>query len=1229
MPFVHWRATLSKYPNTTLSAASQWTCASRGAALTPIMGGFFPWSGLILGLSLLACRGDKETSTIDTGTVGATTTTAASTDLDGDGYTSSADCDDSEATVNPGATEICDGIDNNCDGSVDEGVTGTFYADTDTDGYGAADDTVEACSAPSGYATNSGDCDDSDADSYPSAAERCDGVDNDCDGDVDEDKLTTWYADADADGYGDAETITDDCDPDAGWVAEAGDCDDENAAAHPDATETCDGVDNDCDEQIDEELLSVWYADADSDGYGDLDTSQEACEATEGWTGDPSDCDDTDPSVNPGAAEICNEIDDDCDGTIDGSDAADAETWYIDSDGDGYGSPSAQTDACEAPSGFAETNTDCDDTDDTINPDAVEVCDELDNDCDGDTDGGAADASTWYADADGDEYGDSAETLEACETPSGYVSDDTDCDDTAAGSNPGATEICDEADNDCDGSVDEEVTSTFYADADSDGYGAASDSIEACTAPSGYTGDDTDCNDAGASENPGAAEVCDELDNDCDGDTDEEVLSTFYADSDGDGFGDPDSAAEACAAPSDMVSDASDCDDTDEDANPSAAETCDEADNDCDGDIDEGVTSTFYTDADSDGFGDGDSSVEACTAASGTVSDDTDCDDADDAINPNAVEVCDEVDNDCDGDIDEEGSTTWYIDYDGDGFGSGSYTVESCEQPTGYVADATDCDDADGAAWPGADEYCDGVDTDCDGTTDEGDALDADTWYADSDGDGFGDPDTALTACSQPTGYVSDDTDCEDTEITAYPDSTETETPGDGIDTDCDGIDACTDLNCDGIPDLIIGQYYSGSSYTAGTHLYYGDGAGFSDSDRADLTTYGVWGEPAAADLDGDGYLDVVVPMYYTDSGYSATSSVFWGSASGHSDSDRTDLTTYGALGLVISDLNQDGWLDLVFADHYYSSYSVDSYVYWGSSGGFTSATALPTLGALAVEVEDVDQDGWDDIVFCNYHDGSSHQTSSYIYHGSSGRFSTSSRTDLPTQGCRGIVIEDLNSDGYTDLAFANQLDGSNYYTNSYVYWGTSAGWSTAYRDSLPTYGTLSVSAGDADGDGYTDLVFGGYHSGSWSSTAYTMVYYNSSLGFSSSVYDALTTTGARRLVMRDLDDDGYPELVVPIYYDGSSYYTDSYVYAGSASGYSDSDRTALSTLGPLRVAVDDFDRDGSIDLLFGGYYLGSWSTLPDSYLYWGNASGYSSSDMDTLDTDGMVAAPVLVGRED
>ena len=131
---------------------------------------------LILLIATLVACGDKSTGSDDTGPTG---TVAPPTDADGDGYTVDYDCDDNNGSVNPSVVETCDGIDNNCNGDIDEGVSEVYYPDADGDGYGNPDVPESACGLPDGYTENATDCNDSSADSYPGADERCDGEDND------------------------------------------------------------------------------------------------------------------------------------------------------------------------------------------------------------------------------------------------------------------------------------------------------------------------------------------------------------------------------------------------------------------------------------------------------------------------------------------------------------------------------------------------------------------------------------------------------------------------------------------------------------------------------------------------------------------------------------------------------------------------------------------------------------------------------------------------------------------------------------------------------------------------------------------------------------------------------------------------------------------------------------------------------------------------------------------
>lgn len=395
----------------------------------------------------------------------------------------------------------------------------------------------------------------------------------------------------------DLQLLGSDCDGDSELSLAAGgsDCNDEDASVYTGAADSCDGVDSDCDGTVEQ----------DGDGDGSL-----SCE----------DCDDADSSVYPGAAEACDGFDNDCDGSPDSSE--------VDSDGDGQM-------AC----------AECNDSDVTVYVGASELCDGQDNDCDG---------NLWSdeADADGDDYVVCAEDAggwDGASTPTGFG----DCDDGNASRNPGASEVVyDGLDNDCDSSTPDD-------DLDGDGYLS-----------------DTDCNDADPDINPGEAEICNGADENCDGSVDE-----GYPDADGNGIIDCQETDDDGDGYAEFEGD---CNDGDENINPGEAETCNFIDDNCDGQIDEGL------DTDADGYTD-------CAG---------DCVEGDAGTYPGAPEVCDEQDNNCNGQTDEG------FDVDGDGYAS---CAGDCDDEVASVYPGAEevCGDT-------VDQDCDGEDLECPDTGDTG-----------------------------------------------------------------------------------------------------------------------------------------------------------------------------------------------------------------------------------------------------------------------------------------------------------------------------------------------------------------------------------------------------------------------------------------------------------------------------------------------------------------------------
>jgi len=765
------------------------------------------------------------------------------------------DCDDADPAVRPGALEICDGVDNDCNNLVDDddpaadlSTATDWYPDADQDGYGSGSP-IFACSPPSGSVAVDGDCDDTDPSSSPAGSELCDGADNDCNGTVDDadpSVATLWWADGDGDSWG-AGTAIAQCDPPSNTsVQRDGDCDDALPDSFPGATEFCDGVDNDCNGLVDDNPANggLFFVDNDADGYGAPNASVLACSAASGVVTNGDDCNDADPDSHPGAVEICDDglrqdcttadlqdcdgdgfvdandggtdcddentavlpgaveicdgLDNDCNGLLDdadpGVDLSSSTDWYPDADLDGFGDANTPTPSCSQPAGHVLDATDCDDGQAAINPAADEVCDSIDNDCDGFADDldpeGPTDPSLWSPDADLDGFGSFATVVSACippTVPAVWVLDATDCNDVSPLANPGEPEVCDGVDNDCDGAIDDldsDVTDQqlWYADADGDGYVRLASFVLACQPSADFRADPglpEDCNDSNAAVSPGGVEVCDGLDNDCDGltDTDDpDIDSAWYIDADADGFGEDASVVQSCTPVAGAVQTGGDCDDADPAINP---------------------TTVWYLDDDRDGYGVAGSTTQECeppfTSTWSLVA--GDCDDTNDRVNPGAAEVCIPLntDDDCDGDIDNAdsslaGGLTHYADTDGDGFGFDNDDPRNfCAVgvPAGWepAINGLDCDDGNSAIYPGADEiWYDGIDSNCDGGDDY-----------DQDGDGF---------CSRDDGGSCpiEKDDCNDLQPLINPDADDIWY--DGIDSDCDGANDY-DQDGDGVSVLL------------------------------------------------------------------------------------------------------------------------------------------------------------------------------------------------------------------------------------------------------------------------------------------------------------------------------------------------------------------------------------------------------------------------------------------
>lgn len=366
--------------------------------------------------------------------------TACCIDLDGDKYNATAggvcgataDCDDTNSSVHPGATEVCNGIDDNCingidegcectppgskqacgppeagiglcangnqtcengnwsdcvgatypipeicnseddncNNQTDEGVLITSYRDFDVDNYGNLTDLTEACTVPDGYVDNSLDCNDFSSSANPGLTEICDRIDNNCNGIIDENCtcVPNDVQECGVSSVGECKLGSQTCLEDATW----GECE---GAVFP-VNETCNNKDDNCNTLVDENLTEIKEC-----GLGICAGGTQTRECINGTETGWGACSTADKAVN----ETCNGADDDCDGNIDNG--LPNYTFYKDSDIDGYGDPSITVQACAAPEGYANRAGDCNDANKAVNPGATEICtNNIDDNCNGLTD---------------------------------------------------------------------------------------------------------------------------------------------------------------------------------------------------------------------------------------------------------------------------------------------------------------------------------------------------------------------------------------------------------------------------------------------------------------------------------------------------------------------------------------------------------------------------------------------------------------------------------------------------------------------------------------------------------------------------------------------------------------------------------------------------------------------------------------------------------------------------
>jgi hypothetical protein len=282
---------------------------------------------------------------------------------------------------------------------------------------------------------------------------------------------------------------------------------------------------------------------------------------------------------------------------------------------------------------------------------------------------------------------------------------------------------------------------------------------------------------------------------------------------------------------------------------------------------------------------------------------------------------------------------------------------------------------------------------------------------------------------------------------------------------------AIDDLNNDGYQDLVFACHQNFSNYEIMSMAYYGGPSGFNTIPDELFNTSGA-GAVATGDFNKDGRKDIVFACERNQTTGNIGSQAYFGSPSGFNTNADVLLPTQAGFGVAVADINLDGWLDIVFANNRNTSLTapndilITSPVYFGGPTGFNSApdVNLDTSGAMDVAVTDLDLDGWPDIIFANYADGLTTRTYSYAYFGSpSGFDSHTPGAWFKTAWAFGVDVGDFNLDGNPDVAFANYFDGATYAINSTIFAGPCYGQEPTPAVTLPTIGATEVVIADVD----------------------------------------------------------------------------------------------------------------------------------------------------------------------
>ena len=634
-----------------------------------------------------------------------------------------------------------------------------------------------------------------------------------------------------------------------------------------------------------------------------------------------------------------------------------------------------------------------------------------------------------------------------------------------------------------------------------------------------------------------------------------------------------------------------DCNDFDPAIYPGAVEECDDKDNDCDGIVDPDKP-YYWADADGDGFGEPvGEAVQACTAPTGHADNHDDCDDTDASVNPDARELCDGRDNNCDNTPDNvdvaDASYVLYEDSDGDGVGNTDAPVGSCDPTTA--------------------------------------------------------PD--VTA-------VADGGDCDDTDSTVFPGSTAFEVSGDGIDQDCDGNPDCTDLDCDGMADIVVAfadnahlpwQESDGSTGN-GTLTVLRSNRDAPGTLSMSFGTSVSTADYQVLDVDQDGYRDIIQVISHAGDGDTWHNSVVYfgpvGDVPDDVESGRDPITLAVSVGqkVAVGDFDGDGISDLAVGsrtnpDTGSAGTAIFSGVGEEVGGGaaLEPSLDLDTAYVHAIVAGDLDGDGYDDLVVCQ---GPPREDTAdwdaydlLVFFGSESGI-VALGAERPTSGCTDVAMGNLDADAQLELIVTRGYNAASERMNA-VRFDVGSDRSITIPTTFESDDAATVQLVDIDGDDDLDVIFGAGPSigsaelsddDSWQTSV--RVHTNDGVTITSSAVATLPGHGATRPIVGHFNSDDYLDLVAPgqANDDGAAPLT--HIYSGSSSPtvFNASDVTSHSYAPWVYGAAVDYDLDGNLDILATGVSDGfGLVMLP------GSTAGLIASSEHILDGDVSLRPPIIV----